>query len=138
MSELPWVKLVQSEILGLRQQGMSHADIAAEMGWPVDHVQRVAEGRTEETPAERTPPSPAPSGVYFIRSGEAVKIGVSINVPLRTTVLATGSPWPVDLLAVMPGDRAAEKRLHRRFAHLRLKGEWFRAEPELLDFIATL
>jgi hypothetical protein len=25
--------------------------------------------------------------------------------------------------------------LHRRFRHLRVLGEWFRPEPELLDFI---
>jgi hypothetical protein len=31
-----------------------------------------------------------------------------------------------------------ERGYHATFAHLRVTGEWFRAEPDLLAFIASL
>lgn len=76
--------------------------------------------------------------IYFVRSGDAIKIGVSGNIPLRIRTLATACQRPVELLAVMPGGYADEKALHDRFAHLRGHGEWFRADTELVDFIAAL
>jgi hypothetical protein len=33
---------------------------------------------------------------------------------------------------VIDGTPADERRWHARFAHLRVTGEWFRADPELL------
>lgn len=87
--------------------------------------------------ADETAPSPL-AGVYFARAGDAVKIGVSRNVRRRVQMLSTCSPFPIQLLAVMPGGIQDERALHRRFAHLRMNGEWFRPDSELLDFIATL
>lgn len=83
-------------------------------------------------------PQPVLSGVYFARAGDAIKIGVSIDVRARVRGLSTSSPVPIELLAAMPGGVDEERALHRRFAYLRMNGEWFRAESELLDFIATL
>ena len=76
--------------------------------------------------------------VYFARSGDAIKIGTSTNVRKRIKALATGTPLPPELVAVMAGGAWREKELHRRFAHLRVTGEWFRAGVELMEFIATL
>lgn len=42
------------------------------------------------------------------------------------------------LLAVIDGDRKAEAKLHDRFAACRVKGEWFKACPELMDYISSL
>lgn len=39
------------------------------------------------------------------------------------------------LVGAVPGDRKTERALHESFAHLRERGEWFRAEKELLDYI---
>jgi len=78
------------------------------------------------------------AGVYFIRSADKVKIGVSMNVPQRIKALRTMSGAEVELLAVAKGTQREEAQLHNRFAHLRTHGEWFRAEPELLDFVASL
>jgi hypothetical protein len=36
------------------------------------------------------------------------------------------------------GSRRLERETHRRFARLRLLGEWFRPEPELLEYIDQL
>lgn len=76
------------------------------------------------------------SCVYFAQADDRVKIGWSKHVASRLAQLQTGSPTPLKLLGAIPGARAAERRLHEQFAHLRLTGEWFRAAPELLDHIA--
>lgn len=76
------------------------------------------------------------AGVYFVQSGDAIKIGTSINVRRRLVSLQT--PYPPILLAVAAGGRTEEQELHRTFRHLHIHGEWFRAEPELLDYIASL
>jgi hypothetical protein len=50
--------------------------------------------------------------VYFIRGGNAVKIGRTFNVEARQRALATGSAVPLELLAEVPGDRDLEAQLH--------------------------
>lgn len=67
--------------------------------------------------------------VYFAqeKEGGPIKIGFSFNVKLRT------KHWRV--IALLPGARKTEKYLHGKFAHLRIAGEWFRPETELLEFI---
>lgn len=71
--------------------------------------------------------------VYFIRFSERIKIGWSRAPHKRIANL------PFDeVLAVVPGTIQQERRYHERFAHLRTTGEWFRAEPELIDFIDDL
>ena len=48
-------------------------------------------------------------------------------------------PIPLRVIAKMVGHyRATERCLHIRFDHLREHGEWFRPEPDLLDFIAAI
>jgi hypothetical protein len=43
---------------------------------------------------------------------------------------------PLDVLAVIRADKVGEYATHQKFDHLRIRGEWFRADPELLQFIA--
>jgi hypothetical protein len=76
--------------------------------------------------------------VYFIRAGDAVKIGRTVNVAARQRALATASAVPLELLAAVPGGRELEAQLHREWRHLHLRGEWFRADEELLRYIAEL
>jgi Meiotically up-regulated gene 113 len=73
--------------------------------------------------------------VYFVRAGDAVKIGRTGNLAARLKALATGSAVVLELLAAVPGGARLEARLHRRWRHLRLRGEWFRADEELLRSI---
>ncbi len=80
--------------------------------------------------------------IYFIYSQEsnAIKIGRAKNVEKRLKSLQTAHPYPLKLLKTfkVKGGKAAqelEKTLHQKFDHLRLLGEWFQAEPELLDFL---
>jgi hypothetical protein len=76
--------------------------------------------------------------VYFIRCGDSIKIGFSKNPWSRLSSLKTGSPGNPQLLGYMPGSLDDERAAHEKFAHLRENREWFRAEPDLLDFIATV
>lgn len=82
--------------------------------------------------------SPPPCWVYFIRSGAAgpVKIGYARDPYTRFMNLRTASPDEVSYLGHLPGGIEEERAVHARFAHLRIRGEWFRPAPELLDFIA--
>jgi hypothetical protein len=78
--------------------------------------------------------------VYFVQSvlGGPVKIGFAVNANARVHALQLGSPIRLRLLAVEPGGRVDEHRLHKRFAVLALGREWFRPEPDLIDYIKTL
>lgn len=76
------------------------------------------------------------NGIYFVRSLDRIKIGVSVDIPRRVEVLRRINAYPLELLMTMEGSYEEEQRLHLRFIHLRAHGEWFRAEPELLEFIA--
>jgi hypothetical protein len=73
--------------------------------------------------------------VYFIRGGDAIKIGRTSNLAARLRSLATASAVPLELLASVPGGRMEETRLHRQWRHLHIRGEWFQASDELLCYI---
>jgi hypothetical protein len=78
------------------------------------------------------------SCVYFAEAAGRVKIGWSRKVASRVAQLQTGNASPVRLLCVIPGGRAQERRLHERFAHARLSGEWFEGTPDLMAYIASV
>jgi hypothetical protein len=75
--------------------------------------------------------------VYFIQiDGEgAIKIGVSNNPLSRLETLQTGSHQRMTLLGILPGGYDVESQIHAQFAKSRIRGEWFTASPELIDFI---
>lgn len=79
--------------------------------------------------------------VYFIHSEEsnAVKIGRAKDVEKRLKSLQTAHPHELKIIKIfkLKGGKAAqelESSLHQKFNHLRLSGEWFKAESELLDY----
>jgi hypothetical protein len=71
-----------------------------------------------------------PTFIYFIQSGEEgpIKIGFSNRPARRAPELQTGNPRELLLRHVVPGDRAMEDQLHRRFEPARIRGEWFGRE----------
>ena len=78
--------------------------------------------------------------IYFLLSGEFVKIGYSTNLHSRMIAFKNANP-DAKLIAIIPGSMAHEKRLHKKFKHLEHAREWFRVEGELeslLGSIATL
>jgi Meiotically up-regulated gene 113 len=78
------------------------------------------------------PTGPLPGGnvVYAIEGAmDHIKIGTTTDLPARVRELQTGSPVPLRVLAVCPGDRRLESALHHVYARYRVSGEWF-ALPE--------
>ena len=76
------------------------------------------------------------SGVYFAQAGDMVKIGWSNNIPSRLVAIRNSCPAEVVLLRTIPtADRQLERTLHKRFAHLRVRLEWFSLRDELCAFI---
>ena len=68
-----------------------------------------------------------------------VKIGFTQNgVKRRISEIQKTCPVKLKLLAEIPGGRITEREIHKRFAHLRQSGEWFRLTKEIADFISKL
>lgn len=74
--------------------------------------------------------------VYFIQEDLSgpIKIGYTRSWDFdRMVALQAGNYRPLQLLGMIPGQpREAEAQWHQRFAHVRLKGEWFHPSVELL------
>jgi len=78
------------------------------------------------------------ASVYFIGAGDRIKIGFSHRPTERLKDLQTSHHLKLELLATMPGSYQTEARLHKQFAHLKQKGEWFVSRPELIEYIDRL
>lgn len=81
--------------------------------------------------------------VYFMRLGEGgpIKIGYVvdiINLYMRRSDLQTAVVDPIKILGIMEGGKTIEAELHRKFSHLRIRGELFRPEQDLMLHIETL
>lgn len=68
--------------------------------------------------------------VYYVQLGNLIKIGTTANINSRLG----NQPWDT-LLLTEPGWYETEKLRHQQFAGIKHRGEWFRAEQPLLDFI---
>lgn len=86
------------------------------------------------TPPKQTPAKPkSTSWVYFIRVGDRVKIGTSVNPAQRAVSLSLRVN---NVLAVMEGGRKLEKSLHVKFAEHRIEDtEWFAWCDPIATFI---
>ena len=82
------------------------------------------------------------SNVYFIldvKSG-AVKIGKANNIEERISDLQTGNPnlLRVEYFIECKSEEHSfelEKKLHKKFEHLNLIGEWFKYDTDLFNYI---
>jgi hypothetical protein len=73
--------------------------------------------------------------IYFVAQRDAVKIGFSVYPDKRIGNIQTANSEPLEVLGYYRGEQEEEKRLHVQFAHLKIKGEWFRATPELMSLV---
>jgi hypothetical protein len=73
--------------------------------------------------------------IYFIQCGPFVKIGRASDPHYRLRELQAGNPEELTLLATVLDASVLEGAVHDRFKHLRIRGEWFRLEPDLREFI---
>lgn len=69
---------------------------------------------------------------YFVKSGDAIKIGRSICVQGRLEQLRSANKDKTRLLAV---SYVPEHELHAKFAEYKIRGEWFKSSDELLQWI---
>ena len=78
--------------------------------------------------------------VYFVQSETTgpIKIGTARDVERRFARLRTMSPYQLRLLAVVPGGRQLEAKLHAKFSRWRLHGEWFTPNPSIFDYLNAL
>lgn len=120
--------------------------------WTIVKAMRVAKGLPADfkggsgrRAGRREPPlgrawSKHKSQVYFLRQigTDRIKIGYSCNMNGRISALNTSMPEKLELLATVSGARDAEARLHKRFARYRIKGEWYRLEGKLAEYVAKL
>lgn len=86
------------------------------------------------------PPKPhIHAGVYFVGCAEFIKIGVACDLKRRWSSSGTNFPFHLDFIGYIPaesGREAIESALHKQFAGLRYRGEWFRAGASLLAYIS--
>ena len=75
--------------------------------------------------------------VYVIGNKEmkVCKIGFSNNVFKRITAIQTGCPFKLEIFCIVEGSVQTEKKLHKKYDHLRLNGEWFKYEGLLKNSI---
>lgn len=73
--------------------------------------------------------------IYFIRCEDYVKIGIGYTPSDRIGTLQVGCPFELVMIGTIPGTIAEELALHRRFASMRIRGEWFRYEGDLKAYI---
>lgn len=83
-----------------------------------------------------SPPRPAqPGDIYFVSSGQFIKIGYTTDIVARIRTLQNGSPSRLVLLGIMPGTMREEAALHAKFTNAKVHGEWFRATSRLRGWI---
>lgn len=76
--------------------------------------------------------------IYFVTNDQGlIKIGFTKDLKRRLTQLKNASGIELKLIATIAGNAQMELELQHRFRPHNVRGEWFRAEWPLTDFIAT-
>lgn len=119
-------------------RGHSTAWIAEEFGLSDSRIRAIV-GETMRA-TDHTYPSVYKSRIrtYLIQEedGGFVKIGTTTNnVKHRLAIMQVANARTLVLRREIPGN--VERELHARFAHLRVRGEWFRVDDELEAFMLS-
>lgn len=77
--------------------------------------------------------------VYCISAGAGgpVKVGVAKDIWRRLEMLQTGNHEKLTIIGITDGGQEREAEILRQFAHLRIRGEWLRADGALLALFAS-
>lgn len=80
------------------------------------------------------------SVVYFILAVQlaAIKIGVTTDLLKRVAALQHACPDELRVLFVLPGGRKEEQAWHERFRAQHIRGEWFRFEADLFEYVTQV
>jgi len=96
----------------------------------------------DRPPGERwqAPPEPVVerSVVYFVKSGDFVKIGRTTNFPDRLAKLQVGTPHALEVLHVIKGGSKREAEIHRALRDYHYRGEWFHYCEPLIAYFESL
>ncbi len=80
--------------------------------------------------------------VYFIKTGDAIKVGIATDVNSRTISIQVGNPHKIELLHTISTSeehaRRIESQIHELFCKTNLNGEWFQANQFMIDFISHI
>lgn len=124
------------------------ASLGADRRAPAGHLVGIADylwqrfwgcRATPDTPEPQPePPQRRPSWLYALRNGYIVKLGRSATPSVRLRDLNIVLAGRGKLLALVSEAVVSEREAHERWASLRVTGEWFRATPELLEWLAAL
>lgn len=78
------------------------------------------------------PPSATAPGVYALFDGEHVKIGrATRSIAERARNIQIGHPKTLRLM-ILSRDPSDEKAFHAKLVRYRVRGEWFRAHPDVM------
>jgi T5orf172 domain len=76
--------------------------------------------------------------IYAITDGTAIKIGWTARHPRsRLAQLQTASPAELQLIGAVLASAYQERTVHHRFASHRIRGEWFRHVPEIVEYFSN-
>lgn len=76
--------------------------------------------------------------IYFIQSGEYVKVGYTGNLKSRYKQYVTENPNPVYLLATINGGYDIERKIHKQLKEFKHRGEWFVYTDQVKEKIALI
>lgn len=79
--------------------------------------------------------SPPTGVVYFVRSGDTIKIGFTSDLAGRLAKLKTGMAHDPEVMLTIPARPSLEPYFHQKFAKHRINREWFRDAEEIREFI---
>lgn len=79
--------------------------------------------------------------IYFLQNKNGfIKIGQTTNLKQRLKAFKNANPENLNLLLSLPieiSDDLSEKTIHQKFKKYRYKGEWFKPNQEIYDFITS-
>jgi hypothetical protein len=80
--------------------------------------------------------------VYFIKTGDAIKVGIATDVNSRLVSVQVGNPHKMTLLHSISTSeqhaREIESQIHNLFHKTNLNGEWYQANQFMMDFITHI
>lgn len=138
-SVAPLLALVDTEdpafpLIAEALQGMASAGVELTAG-TVEIAVKVGRQKHAEEQGKRHNSPERRSIVYYIRRGDVIKIGTTVNPAARF-----GQLMPDEILAFEPGDPALERTRHGQFRSSRVvrRSEYFHQTEELSAHIAAL
>ncbi len=77
--------------------------------------------------------------IYFIKAEETpyIKIGYTQDIYRRMIKMQADCPVKLTVLKTVEGDKAYEKKLHRKFAAFHYRGEWFKMSEDQIENLSV-